>query len=68
MVSATDGWAVGDRGTIAHYNGDTWEKVDSPTNTWLHKVFMVSTSDGWAVGDQGTILHYQNGVWSIYEG
>src|SRR5215469_8642620 len=50
MVSATNGWAVGDYGTILHYTGSQWTQVNSPTFNDLYSVAMVSASEGWAVG------------------
>ena len=63
MISATDGWAVGDEGTILHWNGVRWQQVSSPTTASLKGVDMISASDGWAVGDEGTILHWSGNVW-----
>jgi hypothetical protein len=63
MVSATEGWAVGDNGAILHYIDGTWQGVNSPTTENLNSVAMVSASEGWAVGRDGVILHYTNGVW-----
>ena len=31
MVSAGEGWAVGDGGTILHYTGGSWQSAASPT-------------------------------------
>jgi photosystem II stability/assembly factor-like uncharacterized protein len=67
MDSATDGWAVGDAGTILHYTGGQWMPVSSPTGEDLYNVTMESATESWAVGDYGTIVHYANGVWiSVY--
>lgn len=67
MVSASDGWAVGDaggKGVIVHYQGGQWMQVNAPTDTpRLFSVFMLSASDGWAVGERGTILRYSGGQW-----
>src|SRR5579885_1608541 len=62
MLSATDGWIVGDKGTILHYTGGRWVQVRSPVTTDLGSVFMSSTTDGWAAGD--ALLHYHNGAWT----
>ncbi len=64
MVSPTDGWAVGDNGTIIHWDGYAWSTVPSPTTQTLNAVSMVSATDGWAVGDGGTILHWDGHAWS----
>lgn len=65
MVSANEGWAVGDGGMILHYQGDTWQRVDSPVETGLQDVDMRSTEEGWIVCYYGTILHFDGSAWSI---
>lgn len=61
MVSATDGWAVGDdlsgekqTAMLLHYTGVRWEQVALPKGldptVSLSGISMVSTSEGWAVG------------------
>jgi hypothetical protein len=57
MVSATEGWAVGDD-VILHYSGGQWIQVGDPSSSVLASVAMVSATDGWVVGWSGTILHY----------
>lgn len=66
MVSASEGWAVGQEGVIVHYLNGAWTKVQSPTHQALQSITMTSPAEGWAVGDNGTILHYLHGVWSLY--
>jgi hypothetical protein len=63
MVSASEGWAVGDSGTILHYTGGSWQSVENPTSSTLTSVSMVSANEGWAVGPFDTILHYKEGSW-----
>jgi hypothetical protein len=64
--SASDVWAVGDKGAIRHLGaGETrWEIVTSPTKEPLHAVWGSSASDVWAVGDSGTILHWDGTAWT----
>ncbi len=66
MVSATEGWAVGDRnsgtngysGVIAHYCGGKWTlagaanlaRADALADTNLTSLTMVSPSEGWLTG------------------
>jgi photosystem II stability/assembly factor-like uncharacterized protein len=69
MLSTTDGWAVGDAGTILHYTNHLWIQVKNapPTpDALLADISFTSAQDGWAVGDKGTMLHYQNGTWSTF--
>lgn len=66
MVSASEGWAVGQEGVIVHYLNGAWERAQSPTAQALESIAMTSPAEGWAVGNNGTILHYLHGSWSIY--
>jgi hypothetical protein len=50
MISETDGWAVGEHGSIVHHNGANWEAVSSPVTCSLHAVDMISSTEGWVVG------------------
>jgi hypothetical protein len=65
MVSASEGWAIGEHGTILHYMAGQWSAVSSPNKAYLQGIAMVSASDGWAVGFGGTILHYIGGQWQV---
>ena len=65
MVDSNDGWAVGELGTIIHWNGTQWNIVTSPTTQILRSVFMINPNDGWAVGAWGTIIHWNGTQWSI---
>lgn len=62
--SPIDIWAVGDGGTIAHYDGDNWRFVATPTTKNLNAIFGLSASDVWAVGDDGIAVHYDGTRWS----
>jgi len=64
--SATnDVWAVGDDGTIVHYDGCMWSMVPSSAIYQLRAVSGTATSDVWAVGNTGTIVHWNGSAWSI---
>jgi photosystem II stability/assembly factor-like uncharacterized protein len=66
MESNTEGWAVGERGTIVRCFKDTWAVAPSPTTRRLYSLSVAGTSDeAWAVGDSGTILHMVRGVWAV---
>lgn len=73
IVSAGDGWAVGEGGFIAHGYGETWEGMESattlnlPTILDLYSIFMVSANDGWTVGEDGVIVHWDGESWSSVE-
>ncbi len=56
--------AVGDRGTILHFDGSTWKQMPSPTVKNLNGVGGNSRRDVFAVGDDGVILHYDGTAWT----
>lgn len=58
-----DLWAVGNGGLIAHYDGNGWTKLSSPTKEDLQSVWGPTKSELWAVGARGTILRLTGGVW-----
>jgi hypothetical protein len=67
-AAANDLWAVGDRGTLSHYDGKSWTPQQAPggfTGT-LHAISGRSAKDLWAVGEQGTVLRYDGTSWSRF--
>jgi hypothetical protein len=56
--SATDVYAVGETGTMLHYDGVNWSAVESGTEVDLYGIWGSSSTNVYAVGGQGTILHY----------
>jgi photosystem II stability/assembly factor-like uncharacterized protein len=56
---ARDVWAVGDRGTILHFQGSAWEVAASPSPRALLGVWGASERDLWIVGENGTVLRRQ---------
>ncbi|MCX5895024.1 MAG: thrombospondin type 3 repeat-containing protein, partial [Proteobacteria bacterium] len=62
--SGADVFAVGDYGTILHYDGSVWSPMTSGTSQTLFEVWGSSGSDVFAVGRDGTILHYDGSTWS----
>ena len=54
--SATDIWAVGEAGTIVHWDGTSWVEAQSPTTRRLNQIWGAGARDIWAVGDVGTVL------------
>lgn len=59
-----DVWAVGDSGTIVHWNGTAWSLVASGTPYNLYGVWGAGANDVWAVGASGTILRWNGTAWS----
>jgi hypothetical protein len=62
--SGSDVFAVGQYGTLLHYDGTGWSAMNSGTTKHLNGVWGKSESDVFAVGSQGTILHYNGATWS----
>ena len=54
----SDVFAVGDVGTIVHYDGTGWSVMSSGTHRCLAGVWGSSASDVFVVGSYGTILHH----------
>ena len=61
--AADDIWAVGEAGTILHYDGKRWTASDSPTTAPLHAVSGSAADDLWAVGDS-VVLHWAGKRWA----
>lgn len=59
-----DVFAVGDAGTIVHWDGASWTRHASGTTEHLTGVSGLSASDVYAVGLGGTILHYDGEAWA----
>lgn len=66
IISADDGWAVGDGGAILHFDGEQWIAVESPTDADLDGVAFSSPGEGWAISRDGVILRYALGEWWDY--
>ncbi|MBW2733732.1 MAG: hypothetical protein JRH20_15195 [Deltaproteobacteria bacterium] len=49
-------WAVGDRGTVLHYDGVIWTRIDSEVEEKLSGVWAPRAGKVFIVGDFGTIL------------
>jgi hypothetical protein len=57
-----DAWVVGDGGTILHYNGSAFQRVESPTTNPLYAVWGVAANDVYAAG-YNTVLHWNGTAW-----
>jgi len=66
-TSASDVWAVGDKGAVTHFDGTSWKVMDSTVQTKLTSVHGTSASDVWAVGEEGTAIHFDGTAWSTKE-
>lgn len=72
FTAPQDGWIVGRNGTLLHYDGKSWQRLNSPFEGDLLAVDMVSPLEGWVVaGSRGTsdmrLLHLQDGQWRVEE-
>lgn len=61
--SASDVFAVGNRGTILHFDGSRWSRQKSGTGKNLSAVWVASPTDAVAVGLDGVILHFDGRGW-----
>jgi len=59
---ASEGWVVGDGGTLIYTNdsGQSWKRLETGTQNNLHDVF-IAGGTGWVVGDWGTLLKSTDG-------
>lgn len=65
--SLTDAWAVGELGTLLHYDGQTWTapSISAPrSNFTFQNVWGSAPTDVWAVGSSGTIRRFNGESWS----
>lgn len=67
-AAPNDLWAVGDRGTLSHYDGKSWTQQQPPGGFTgsLYAISGRSAKDIWAVGEQGTVLRYDGTSWSRF--
>ena len=67
MLAENDVWAVGNGGTVLHYDGATWSPVPISTTDTLRDIYMVSPTMGFIVawsGGGSTIWHWDGAVWT----
>ena len=58
-----DVWAVGELGTIVHFDGVRWTRAPSGTRDSLVAIAGVGPGDAWAIGTNRTLLRLSGGVW-----
>lgn len=63
--SNNDVYAVGDQGTILHYDGSSWLEMDHPATQNLKSIWGSGPQDIYTVDDTGIILHYNGTDWSV---
>lgn len=59
-----DVWAVGERGTVMHWDGSSWSQDSLPTLKTLRAV-RAEPQTVWVVGDTGSILQRTGGSWKF---
>ena len=69
IASGSDAWAVGENGTLMHWNGTAWAPYPitneaGPVPT-LRAVWGADAKDVWAVGVNGTVARYDGSSWSV---
>ena len=57
-ASPTDVFAVGESGTILHYNGKEWSPMQSNTHGLVGRIWGSSSSDIYAIVDGMGLQHY----------
>jgi uncharacterized repeat protein (TIGR01451 family) len=79
MLSSTEGWVVGGRGTVGYWNGETWSYVWIPTlehecdqatlprPCHFSSVSMLSPAEGWIVGEYRNIWRWDGNEWTRVE-
>ncbi len=63
-TSQNNVWAVGEGGTLLHYDGQSW-LPDRQSGLYpnLNAVYGFAPNDLWAVGDKSTVLRYDGISW-----
>jgi len=51
-----DAYAVGDNGTVQHYNGSKWINMPAPVTTRFRSIYGTSPTNVYVVGDDGVVL------------
>ncbi len=64
-LNSSDVYAVGQYGTVLHYDGSAWSKMSSETSSSLFDIWGISSSTLFAVGKDGTILSKSGGGWDV---
>jgi len=61
-------WAVGDEGTVVHYDGRCWTDIGSPTTYALSGVWTAAPDDVWVVGVDRTRDGVRDKVIASFDG
>jgi hypothetical protein len=68
MASATEAFAVGDNGTLLHWDGTAWSSMTVAGDPWeglpLLGVWGSSATNVFVVGQGGLLLRYDGTAWT----
>jgi photosystem II stability/assembly factor-like uncharacterized protein len=67
MLAEGDVWAVGNGGTVLHYDGTVWSPVPISTTDELRDIYMVSSTMGYILACSGggsAIWHWDGSTWT----
>lgn len=59
-----EAFAVADHGTIVHFDGTAWSRINSGTTESLEAIWGRTATDVFAVGLNSTALHYDGTGWT----
>jgi hypothetical protein len=65
--SPSDVWAVGDAGTVVHFDGASWRVDPTPICDGLASLWGTSATNLWAVGTNGRIVHRDAIGWHVVD-
>jgi hypothetical protein len=71
LLSPTDGWAVGEGGTIIRWNGSAWTVYVQPQISRLASVCVTPGTygrDAWAAGSGRSLYHWNGQTWEAVAG
>jgi hypothetical protein len=63
-VDGSNIYAVGDSGTIIHYDGSSWSSMSSGTTAGLNAIWGADNNNIYAAGDSGTVIRYNGSSWT----
>ena len=78
MLASGEGWVVGEQGLILRRNDNYWERIKSPVNGVIRRVFTLGPKDAWAVADESfaigpgdhrfrsRLLRWNGSAWSVF--
>lgn len=68
-ASADDVWAVGENGTVLHWDGLSWCRHVSENIDYrdIYAVWGTDSTDVWAAGQLGAIYHWDGTSWSRFD-